>query len=295
MRNLRNIPSPRLGSGPITGDVFDAWWDAVQRELLARLDLRSDRNDFAAGLYQDTNGKVVLGADARLTGRASSSLPTVLGKVGDNGRASTQTFLPQVQTGGVSSRQDAGPVTAEATVSTAEITIAAHTLQYGDRLVAYNSGSITGLDPNENYFVYADDAEYAGGAVSYSATTNGQLVTASNGRYFVGAVRTTVALTTANISAATSASPIAFTTSAAHGWNTGNTVTFAGLPGGFAALNGSTYTITKTGASTFTVPVDGSGFSAYTSGGTVTRTSQTAISGQGGAAGWIDQAFLGQI
>jgi hypothetical protein len=187
-------------------------------------------------------------------------------------------------------------VTAEATALTAEITIAAHTLQYGDRLVSYNAGNIAGLDPNESYYVYADDAEYAGGAVSYTATTNGQLVTANNGRYFVGAVRTTVALTTANISGATSANPIVFTTSAPHGWNTGNTVTFAGLPGGFAALNGSgVYTITRTGASTFSIPYDGSAFSAFTSGGTVTRESQTAISGAGGASGWIDMAFLGQF
>lgn len=297
MRNLKNIPAPRLAPGVVTGEALNAWWDGVQRELLAALDIRSDRNDFAEALYQDSDGKIVVGADTRLTGRASSSLPTVLEKVGDNGRASTQTFLPQVQTGGVSSRQDAGPVTAEATSLTAEITIAAHTLQYGDRLVSYNAGSITGLDPDTNYFVYADDADYEGGAVSYSATTNGQTVTADNARYFVGAVRTTVALTTANISAATTANPIQFTTSAAHGWNTGNTVTFLGLPGNFGtALNGTgVYTITRTGASTFTVPVDGSAFSAYTSGGTVTRQTTTAISGQGGASGWIDMAFLGQF
>jgi len=295
-KSLRTTLLPPIPDGPISGSALRSILTEWQIRVLAALDVRNDGNDFAGGLYQDAGGKVVVGADARLSGRPSSSLPTVLEKVGDNGRASTQTFLPQVQTGGVSSRQDAGPVTAEATSLTAEITIAAHTLQYGDRLVAYNAGSITGLNPDENYYVYADDPEYAGGAVSYTATTNGQLVTANNGRYFVGAVRTTVALATATITGATSASPIQFTTSAPHGWNTGNTVYFAGLPGDFAALNGAgTYAITRTGASTFTVAVNGGGFGAYTSGGTVTRESQTAISGAGGASGWIDMAFLGQF
>lgn len=294
-KSLRTVRLPPIASGPVTGEALRAVLTQLMAEL-AGLDVRSDVNDFAEGMYQDDAGKLVVGADARLSGRPSSSLPTVLEKVGDNGRASTQTFLPQVQTGGVSSRQDAGPVTAEATVGNATITIAAHTLQYGDRLVTYNAGEITGLDDGENYYVYADDPEYAGGAVSYSATTNGQTVTANNGRYFVGAVRTTVALTVADIDDASETNPIEFTTDVDHGWNTGNTVYFDGLPGDFAVLNGAgTYAITRTGADTFTIAYDGSGFAAYTSGGTATRESATAISGAGGASGWIDMAFLGQF
>lgn len=241
--------------------------------------------------------RVVMDTLTTIASRSGTDLDTLLSYLTDTGRANSQTFLPQVQTGGVSSRQDAGPVTAEADSLTAEISIAAHTLQYGDRVVAYNAGTIAGLDPDTSYYVYTDDPDYVGGAVSYSATTNGQIITANNGRYFVGAVRTTVALSVANITAATTANPVQFTTSAPHGWNTGNTVTFSGLPGDFgAALNGTgTFTITRTGASSFTVPVNGSGFSAFTSGGTASRQTVTAISGQGGASGWIDMAFLGQF
>jgi hypothetical protein len=276
------------------GPFLTAW----QTQVLAALDVRNDANDFAGAMYQDASGKVVLGADARLTGRTASSLPTVLSKVTDGGRAEDQRFLPQVSAGNVLSRQDAGPVTAEATAGpgNAEITIAAHTVQYGFGLVSYNAGSITGLDPDTNYYVYCEDPDFAGGAVTYLATTNGQTITAGNGRYFVGAVRTTVALTTATISAATSTSPVQFTTSAAHGWNTGNTVDFASLPGNFGtAFNNGVFTITVNGATTFTVAIDGSGFAAYTSGGTVTRSSVTSISGQGGGGGWIDDAFLVQF
>lgn len=296
MRNLRNIPSPRLGPGVVTGEALNAWWDSVQREMLAALDVRNGRNDFAGGMYQDDTGKLVIGADAGLTGRPSSSLPTVLDNVGDDGQASSVDLLPLTQTGGLTSTQDSGPVSAEADSLSAEITVAAHTVQHWDGvLVSYNAGTITGLSPNTDYFVYYDDPTRAGGAVSYSATTNRQTTTAVKGRAFAGAVRTTTALTVATITGATSANPIVFTSSAPTGWNTGNTVVLAGLPGDFAALNGTVQAITRTGASTFSVSVNGSGFGAYSSGGTATRESRTAISGSGGPSGWVDMAFLGQF
>ncbi len=296
-RSLRTAQLPPIPSGPINGETLRSILTAWQTQELALGDVRNAASDIAGGLYQGTDGSLIVGADARLTGRASSSLPTVLAKVGDNGQASTPQFLPITQTGGLTSTQDSGPVTAESDGVTAEIAIAAHTVQYGDgTLVSYNAGSVTGLDPNEDYRVYTDDANYAGGAVSYSATTNRQLLTASNARVFVGAVRTTPALATATITAATSANPVAFTTSAAHGWNTGNTVLMAGLPGDFGnTFNAGVWTITRTGASTFTIAVNGGAFAAYTSGGTATRQSTTAISGQGGPSGWVDMAFLTQF
>lgn len=242
---------------------------------------------------QYVEGRVVMAAATTIASRTGTDLDTVLGYLTDAGLVSSQRALPQVQTGNVSSTQDIGPVSAEATVVDADISIASFTAQYGFGQVAYNSGDISGVDSEENLFIYCDDPNYLGGAVSYSATTDRQQLTAEDGRVFVGAVRTTVALSAANITAATTANPIAFTTSAAHGWNTGNTVTFTGLPGGFGtALNGTgVYTITRTGASTFTVAVDGSAFAAYTTGGVASRQDATAISGQGGPSGWIDQAF----
>jgi hypothetical protein len=288
-------PSP--ASGAVTWDALRPYLATVAREMLAPMDVRSDINDFAGGLYQAGDGRLIVGADAGLAGRPSSSLPTVLARVGDSGRASTPLFFPITQTGGLTSSQDVGPVSAESTALEAEISIASFTVQHFDRLVSYNSGTISGLSPNQNYRVYCEDENYLGGAVSYLATTNPQIPTAGPNRVFVGAVRTTVALTVATISSASSANPISFGTTAPHGWNTGNTVTFAGLPGNFgSALNGTgVYTITRTGASSFTVPVDGSAFAAYTSGGTVTRQTSTAISGQGGPSGWVDMAFLAQF
>lgn len=74
------------------------------------------------------------------------------------------------------------------------------------------------------------------------------------------------------VTAATNATPIAVTTSAAHGRATGEIVTISGVLGNLAA-NG-TFTITVTGANTFTL--NGSvGTGAYTSGGTVAASALT--------------------
>lgn len=73
------------------------------------------------------------------------------------------------------------------------------------------------------------------------------------------------------ISDATEANPIEITTTVAHTLITGDRVKFAALPGDFGTnLNGNTYPITKTSDTKFTVAVNGSGYGAYTSGGTAT-------------------------
>lgn len=238
--------------------------------------------------------RAVLNALTTIASRTGTDLDTLASWLTDDGKAQDQRFLPQVSAGNVLSKQDTGPVTAIADSLSAQIDVASHTVQYGFGQVVYNSGSITGLTPNTNYYVYADDPNYTGGAVTYYASTNGQNVTANNGRYFVGAIRTTIAQITVNVIAATAANPISIQVSTAHGWNTGNTVDFASMPGDFgAALNSPTFTITVTGADTFTIPVDGTAFAAYTSGGTVTRLGTTGIGGNGGGGGWIDGSFDG--
>lgn len=71
---------------------------------------------------------------------------------------------------------------------------------------------------------------------------------------------------TGAITGATQANPCQIT-SPAHHLFTGSTVTISGV-GGMTQLNGNTYTITVTGANTFTLNgVDSTGFGAYTSGG----------------------------
>ncbi|HEX7114966.1 MAG TPA: hypothetical protein VF193_07525 [Steroidobacter sp.] len=108
-------------------------------------------------------------------------------------RASDQRILPLVNAGGKLSTQSAQPLTASDAGSSATITVAAHSVQYGFGTVAYNAGSITGLSYSTTYYVYADDPDYEGGAVTYLATTNANTVTGANGRYYVGRITTPAA------------------------------------------------------------------------------------------------------
>jgi len=283
MTTIMTVTPPRFADGPVDGAMLEKAFSIMYRDVFARMDVRYANNDFNAGVVGDNAGGVNLGAKAFPTGRVAP-IPTLVGKINDTGSASDQRFLPQVSAGNKLSVQSILPLTATSDASTSTISVSSHTLQYGYGQVSYSSGSISGLNTNTNYYVYADDPNYGGGAVSYLATTNPQTVTANNGRYYVGSILTSISATVVSVSAATSANPIAFTTTT-HGFATADQVVFAGLPGDFGTnLNGTTRTITVTGGTTFTIPVDGSAYVAYTSGGTATRVS-TATSGGGGGGG----------
>lgn len=86
---------------------------------------------------------------------------------------------------------------------------------------------------------------------------------------------------TKSVSGATDANPLVVTTSAPHLLQTGDVVTIAGV-GGNVLANG-TFEITVLSSTTFSIPVDASAGSAYTSGGTVTWSGVIgAISGTAG-------------
>ncbi|WP_444941254.1 hypothetical protein ACJJI3_01545 [Microbulbifer sp. ZKSA004] len=74
--------------------------------------------------------------------------------------------------------------------SSAKISIAAHTIQYGRFARSYNSGSITGLNFSTRYYVYVDDPFYTGGGVTYYATTEIWQLSAGDDRRQVGAITT---------------------------------------------------------------------------------------------------------
>lgn len=268
-------------------DIYDLF-ERYHRSDWAAFDLRNPHTEFANGLKGVTGG-VVVGTTAQLSGRPSSSIPTVLGKVTDGGKAQDQRFLPAAAVLSVSSLQDANPVTASSGASTATISIASHNLVADYGTTPYNSGAITGLTLSTPYYVYADDPNYLGGTVSYLATTTRTNTVNAGSRYFVGSVTTPSAANSATVSAATSANPIVFTTGV-HGWASGNSVTFAALPGDFGTnLNGTTKVITVVSPTTFSIAVDGSTYIAYTTGGTATRiVADTKTQAAGGGGGWVD-------
>jgi hypothetical protein len=248
---------PLRGEGPVT------WEDLrlLMREVFAKQDPRYPRNDFATAFVANNDGTATIGIGSTVT---------------------TQRSLPMVNVGGRASAQNVQPLTSTGSASTAAIHVAAHTLRDDFGLISYGSGTVSGLLPSTEYHVYVDD-DYEGGAVVYTATTSRQTTTSARNRYHVGTIITAISSPTGNISAATSASPIVIT-DVAHGLTSGQVVAIADMPGDFVALNGNTYTVTVLTADTFSVPVDGSAFAAYSTGGSWTRVS-TSTGGRAGG-GW---------
>ncbi|WP_445364888.1 hypothetical protein ACJJJB_00005 (plasmid) [Microbulbifer sp. ANSA001] len=101
-----------------------------------------------------------------------------------------QRNLPQIQSGISSITNGGAPLSASDAGSTAKITIAAHSVQYGFGTVAYSSGSVTGLLFSKAYYVYCDDPGYNGGAVTYKVTTSFTVLAAGTHRRFVGKIVT---------------------------------------------------------------------------------------------------------
>jgi len=86
------------------------------------------------------------------------------------------------------------------------------------------------------------------------------------------------------ITGATAANPVEITVTGPHALTTGKTAYISGLTGDWAALNGSRYVITSTGTSTFTIDVNTSAFTAYSSNGGQSNTLPQA--GETVAAGY---------
>jgi hypothetical protein len=278
------VTPPRFAPGPVDGVDLEAAFRVFYRDVLARLDARYPNNDFNQGLVSNGTGGVTLGPQSFPTGR-TAGMPALTQHIADSGKAADQRFLWPLSMGNHSSVQNASNILASNAAADATITINPHSVKYDFGSVAYNAGSVAGLTPGVGYLVYADDPNFQGGAVSYFATTNaGDMI--NQGRYYVGTMTTAAAGTSQLITAATSTNPVAFTTTSAHGWSNGNTITLAQLPGDFGTnLNNNAYTIVVTGSQTFTISIDGSAYAAYTAGGTATKGSGTTAGGGGAGAG----------
>ena len=236
--------------------------------------------DLNQALTVDNGGFILLAATA-LSDRTGVPVTDILSLLGDAGKATSQRLMPTLNFANVGSIQSAIPLTATADASTAVVSVAAHNVYIGGETVAYSSGSVVGVPVSTDVYIYADDPDVEGGAVTYEYTTAFTDLAASAGRYRVGAIRTPVSSISASVSAATNANPGLVTTGAAHGFTSGDVVQFSSV-GGMTQLNSGTYTITVTNSTQFTIGVDTSAFGVYTSGGTVTRVT-TPAAGVGGA------------
>jgi len=87
-------------------------------------------------------------------------------------------------------RPTTNPLTATDAGATATVSVAAFTMRVAGTDISVNSGSITGLSFDTLYFVFYDDANFAGGAVTYQQSTTKETALSGAGRFFVGSIRT---------------------------------------------------------------------------------------------------------
>lgn len=225
----------------------------------------------------------------------TSSDTTISGLDEMPGQIASERSLLMINVGNAPSTQSAVPLTSSDAGATATITVAAHNLETPSGDIAYNAGSITGLTHETKYYVYTDDGDYSGGAVTYVASTDPSDVVGATGRYYVGSITTADTDSSGNISNVVKGSSTTITTSAAHGLTTGETVTITNIvddgPDGDleSALNGNSYSITVTSTTEFTVPEDTSGLTnTYVSGGDWSYTAPATSGSGGGVRGVLD-------
>jgi len=146
-------------------------------------------------------------------------------------------------------------LTAASIANPVQITAAAHGLSDGNEIDIFDIKWVSAFDALDN------------------ETQPAQL---NNGRFLINDVATntmTLAKPSSNIhvTAITKASPAAVTAATAHGLTTGDKVVLNNT-GGMTEVNNITFTITVTSTTEFTLGVDSSAYTTYTSGGKVHAT-----------------------
>lgn len=279
MKSFRNLPQrmPR----------DDREW-AMFLTALAEIDVRNDETEFASGLKVDESGNAILGDDARFDTRISTNLKTIVSRIGDAGRAVSQSLLPPVNRANRSSLQTSSVLTATDTGAAVTINIAAHTLATDTGNVSYSAGSIAGLGYATTYFLYTSDPDLSGGAVTYLSTTDPAVVVSDPDFYYVGAIVTLGTTSSAGITGATNANPVVIT--AVNTFSSGQQVDITDV-GGMIELNGNRYTVANPTGTTFELSgVDGTAFGVYTVGGTATL--YVAPTSGGGGGSWDPNQVL---
>lgn len=246
--------------------------------------------------YQNEMAKWVLRVATLGDGTMVTSGGTTIDGLGEMpGIVPSEQSLQMVTTGNRSSFQDSSTILSSTDAgASATISIAAHGLDMSTGTVSYNSGSVTGLSYGTDYYIYCVDPTYAGGAVTYLASTNVSDTVANVGSYYVGKQTTINEAASGNISGITKANPTTFTTTLPHEFVTNYGVLIDNIvddgPGGDieTTFNGNTYSVTVTDATNFTVAVDSSALTnVWASGGDATYDPPNPPDGGGGGGGSI--------
>ena len=247
--------------------------------------------------YQNEMAKWVLRVAKLGDGSMTTSGGTTIDGLGEMpGIVPSEQSLPMVVTCNAKSIQDdTAPLTAADAGTSATVSIAAHGLQTSTGLINYNAGTITGLSYATTYFVYASDPTYAGGAVTYLATTDRTDLVTAVGLYYVGNITTGNQTASGDFTGITKGNPTTFICGSAHGFSTGYAVDIDNIvddgPGGDieTTFNGNTYSVTVTSTTQFTVAVNSTALTnVWASGGTADYTPTFPPGGGGGGGGYID-------
>jgi len=151
-------------------DAFNALADAV--EAIQQAQAAADAANTAASNAQ---------AAADNAGTAAANAQNAADQA-----AGTQKLASSGTLGLTMTASDAG--------SDAEIMISAHTRVYGDGTsVAVAAGNVSGLSYSTTYHVYYDDPGFAGGTVTYQASTNAADAVQTGFTHSLGAIMTPAA------------------------------------------------------------------------------------------------------
>lgn len=173
--------------------------NAVSARLYARRNTWSVNGTFR--LRQPFMGRAQPSADVTSQNTAANTNAVGSSSAGDvvgrgqlidpsTGRATNRRIIPQIMGSGVIQIINTNPLSASTDTSgVATININPHVVADDAGTVSYSGSSIGGLSASTNYYVYEINPNYAGGARTYSATTDRNLL-ATPGARFVGFVTT---------------------------------------------------------------------------------------------------------
>lgn len=172
MTTTKKVRLPRL---PIGWDkqpqLFERYWD----EAMTGIEYNFDQILAIPGLQDAIDSANAAAAAAQTAADNAQS-------VADEGAAAnkiTNSYVSGLTLGAT----DAGTSTT--------ITISSHTRIYGDATsVSVTGGSLTGLAYDTFYYIYYDQSSFAGGAVTYIATTSSTIAAQTGNRHVVGGVST---------------------------------------------------------------------------------------------------------
>lgn len=122
----------------------------------------------------------------------STSVETIIQRIGNTGQAANQRFLNAVNVGSIRSRWDGLSLSYTSTTTTGTITASAGTLRMGSQSVNYNSANVAvskgaGASTQTFQLYYLDDA-FAGGSRTLNATTDANSLATADGVVWVGQV-----------------------------------------------------------------------------------------------------------